>query len=92
MLPPDDQCAINEHGNLRDAEDIPWVYLPSCEAMVLPHVEEAPGMCIGCFTCMFKLDNGQIPTIGSFHSMGQNCTVVQKWMEWIWLQEHGNRE
>ena len=41
--------------------------------------------------CVLKLDNGQIPTIVSFHSIGQNCTVVQKWTEQIQLQEHGNR-
>ena len=38
------------------------------------------------FVILLKLNNSWIPTIVSFCSMGQNCMVIQKWMEWIWLQ------
>jgi hypothetical protein len=40
MLPLQDQCAVDENGNLKEAKDIPWCYSPSSNASMLPECPE----------------------------------------------------
>jgi hypothetical protein len=40
MPPLQDQCAVDENGNLKDAKDIPWCFSPSSKAPMLLECQE----------------------------------------------------